>query len=103
MIFFNVPEARKQLLDNGTVYTLRREQTRVGATYAVTGTTVNNSLLCKVEVTRILKVESPSDLQSYLSKSGFSDVNTWLSKASSSSKTLYKVVKIAWLNEAVVA
>lgn len=93
MIFFNVLEARKQLMDKGVVFTLRREHTQTGLTYAVTGSTTHNTLLCHVEVSRILKVESVHDLCSYLDKSGFDDVDTWLSKASPRARTLYKVVR----------
>lgn len=93
MIFFNVAAARKQLLSNGVVYTLRREGTLTGITYAVAGTAVDNSLLCKVEVTRIAKVEDVRDLCPYLGESGFSDIDTWLSRASPRARTLYRVVK----------
>lgn len=94
MIFFNVAEARGQLLDSGVVYTLRREGTRTGVTYAVMGTYADDKLLCRVEVTRITRIEDMRDLHPYLGKSGFNDVSVWLSKASPSARTLYKVVRV---------
>lgn len=95
MIFFNILEARKQLLDSGKVYTLRRSHTSTGVTFAVTGSIPDNHILCKVIVTRIMEVSHPDDLQPFLDRSGFNDIDTWLSKASPRARTLYEVVKSA--------
>ncbi len=95
MIFFNVLEARSQLVGKGVVYTLRRSYTRTGRTYAVEGPMSTNRLLCEVVVEHVCEIKQLSDLEPYLSESGFSDIGVWLSKAAPSARTLYKVVKIA--------
>ena len=93
MIFFNVPEARKQLLEKGLVYTLRSASRSTGVTMAVTGDYSKYTLLCRVRVGKLITVRHPDDLYPYLNHSGFEDVDTWLSKAGPSARTLYGVEK----------
>ena len=97
MIFFNVPEARKELTSKGLVYTLRSSFRGTGETDAVVGSMSSykrlgsNKRLSRVIVNRIKKINHPDDLYPYLHHSGFSTVDTWLAKASPSARTLYKV------------
>jgi len=93
MIFFNVPEARNQLIEKGLVYTLRSSTRSVGRTRAVTGSYAKNTPLCEVAISRMITVRHPEDLYPYLHHSGFNDIDTWLSKATPSARTLYKVEK----------
>lgn len=91
MIFFNVPEARRELLDKGLVYTLRSSFRAVGETKAVTGSYHKHEPLCDVEVSRVTTVSHPSDLYPYLHHSGFTNVDDWLQAAKLSARTLYRV------------
>lgn len=93
MIFFNVSEAREQLMTKGLVYTLRATSRTVGRTKAVTGGHYNNTPLCTVEVEKVMVVVSPEELHPYVEQSGFKSVEEWISKAGSSARHLYKVVK----------
>ena len=97
MIFFNVPEARNQLMEKGLVYTLRSSFRSVGRTRAVTGSYSKNTYLCDVAVSRMITVRHPDDLHPYLHRSGFDDVDNWLSKATPSARTLYKVERLTYL------
>jgi len=94
MIFFNVPEAREQLANRGLVYTLRSSFRSIGNTRAVTGSYSKHDTLCEVSVQRIETIKHPDDLYPYLHHSGFDDVDTWLSKATPSARTLYKVERL---------
>ena len=91
MIFFNVPEAREELMSKGLVYTLRSLFRSIGETDAVVGSMSSNRKLGRVVVSRIKRINHPDDLYPYLHHSGFSTVDTWLKKASPSARTLYKV------------
>jgi len=91
MIFFNVPEAKNQLMEKGLVYTLRSSTRGTGKTRAVEGNYSKHSTLCMVDISRMITVRHPDDLYPYLHHSGFEDVDTWWSKATISSRTLYKV------------
>lgn len=93
MIFFNVPEAREELLSKGLVYTLRSEVRKTGLTDAVVGDMYRNEHLCRVKVERVMEVNHPDDLYPYLQHSGFNNTDAWLSRAAQSARTLYRVVK----------
>ena len=58
------------------------------------GTMRQNFLICPVEITRVIMVNQPSDLDPYLQHSGFNNVDTWLSMAAPSARTVYKVIRI---------
>ena len=94
MIFFNVPEARNQLMMIGLVHTLRSTTRSTGVTNAVSGNYSKHTFLCKVKVERLVTVKHPDDLQPYLHYSGFKDVDTWWSKATTSARTVYRVEKL---------
>ena len=94
MIFFNVPKAKKQLVEKGLVYTLRSSFRAVGRTRAVEGSYSKHTTLCMVDVSRTKTVGYPSDLYPYLHYSGFKDVNIWWSKATPTARTLYKVERV---------
>ena len=91
MIFFNIPEARNQLIEKGLVYTLRSSFRSTGKTRAVTGSYSKHDTLCDVSIERVKTIRHPDDLYPYLHHSGFKDVDTWLSKAAPSARTLYRV------------
>lgn len=91
VIFFNVPEARDELVTKGLVYTLRSSFRSVGETDAVVGNMSNNTKLGRVTVSRVRRIIHSDDLLPYLHHSGFLDVDTWLSKASPTARTLYRV------------
>jgi len=94
MIFFNVPEARDQLMEKGIVYTLRSSTRAVGRTRAVTGGYYEHSLLCLVDVQKVGPISHPDDLYPYVDQSGFKNVDIWMSKATTSARTLYRVTKL---------
>lgn len=89
VIYFNVTQARNQLMDKGFVYTLRTEHRATGQTVAMW----RSMPLCFV---RVLKVEAkvPEDLGDFLPHSGFKSVEEWLKMASMNARTLYWVTRI---------
>lgn len=84
MIFFNVKEARTQLLRDGVVYTLRPKLRRSGRDLAVYGSYFKNERLGSVMVSFKRKIESPDELTEYLPWSGFAKMEDWLAKAKGS-------------------
>jgi len=91
MIFFNIPEARNQLMEKGLVYTLRSASRAEGKTRAVEGSYSKHTTLCLVYIERLVTVKHPDDLYPYLGHSGFKDVDTWWGEATPSARTLYRV------------
>lgn len=93
VIFFNVPEARTQLLDKGLVYTLRpRKRKQEGETTAVQGSYFSRKTVCKVNVGFVEKISFAGDLTFYVKQSGFKTIIDW-QKATKDAKFLYKVTK----------
>ena len=78
-------------MKEGSVYTLRSSFRSIGFTQAVTGSYLKHTFLCKVNVERLTTVKHPHDLCPYLGYSGFKDVDTWWSKATPISRTVYRV------------
>lgn len=95
MIFFNIAEARKELLDKGLVYTLRSEFRGIGRTEAVMGSYGDHEKLCKVRVSRVMwAIRGAFDLVPFVNESGFSTTEDWIRAASNTARTLYKVERI---------
>jgi len=94
MIFFNVPQAKRHLLEEGLVYTLRSKTRATGKTMAVTGSYQKNLHLCSVYVERVLDIRGAFDLIPYVKWSGFRTSEEWIKAASNYARTLYMVVKI---------
>jgi len=88
MIYFNIAQARKQLMDNGFVYTLRAKHRYCGHTVAMW----HSRPLCFV---RILPVTAkvPDGLEQYLLFSGFDSVENWIKAASMNAKSLFLVAR----------
>ena len=103
MIFFNVPQAKKQLIEFGLVYTLRSGHRGTGRTFAVSGTPPQGEeYLGLVYVTRVTEDVTAynsggydSVLFRYLEHSGFDSIQEWLAAASPSARTLYRVEKVS--------
>ena len=91
MMFFNVPEARGQLLREGIVYTLRPKLRREGKDLAVYGSYFKNEKLGYVAVKYVGEI---NDLAPYLPASGFVSLKDWLA-AAKGSRFLYEVKTIA--------
>lgn len=80
-IFFNVKEAREQLEKHGTVYTIRHKRS-TGLTTARSGGFYKFNWERKVKITQILQLNKEAiavQLCEYVSNSGFSTVQEWLS------------------------
>lgn len=95
MIFFNVPQAKKQLVEFGLVYTLRSSFRGTGKTTAVSGPYPGGEFLGFVNVVWVREIIHPDDLYPYVHHSGFSSVDDWLVAATPSSQTLYRVEKVS--------
>ena len=93
VIFFNVEEARKHLLEKGYVYTLRRKR-RTGRDTARSGSYYRFEDLGEVEVEFVKKISAPEELKPYVHASGFKTVEEWLKHAEEGADHLYKVTLI---------
>ena len=93
MIFFNVKQARDQLINSMKVYTLRSEFRATGKTLAVVGSYAKHKPIYEVNVGRVRNITVPEDLLPYLDYSGFDSVEEWLDEASGGARTLYLVTK----------
>jgi hypothetical protein len=98
-IYFNVPDVREFLLDNGVVFTLRKPRSE-GETYAVVGSYCKHKTIAivrvKLEKTDIHYAE---DLGPYFSQSGLvgCSVYDWFElakKMSGETLNLYKVTLV---------
>jgi len=90
MIFFNVSEARQQLLSRGIVYTLRPRMRRVGTDLAVYGSYFEQKRIGNVSVSFIKQVNHIDELREYLFASGFKTSEDWW-KAAKGSRFLFRV------------
>jgi|GEM_PF-1742365 hypothetical protein len=90
-IFFNVPEARDQLLNSGQVYTIRRKRKSVGETMAREGNIFQFKELGKVNIELVKEISGPQDLGEYVSRSGFPTAEAWYAKAAAGADHLYDV------------
>jgi len=93
MIYFNVLQARQQLIYTMRVYTLRSADRSTGVTMAVTGARYNHRNIYPVKVERVTTISKSEDLLPYLEESGFDTVDEWMRYASPGATTLYKVTK----------
>lgn len=93
MIFFNIKQAREQLVNAMKVYTLRSEWRKTGKTLAVVGNMYQNMPIYEVNVKKIMNISLPEDLLPYLDYSGFDSVYEWFEAAAPSARTLYEVTK----------
>ena len=87
-IYFNVEQARNQLLNEGKVYTIRYAR-KTGETIARHGSYYKFKILGKVRITEVMWLELDSeyklqgtkvDLQKYVDQSGFKTVDDWLAE-----------------------
>ena len=88
VMWFNVKEAREQLLKDGVVYTLRPKKRREGHEVLM-----YNGFGKKgdIEVLFIGKIDTDTDLEGiFLEMSGFTSVEAWR-KAAGESSFLYRV------------
>lgn len=90
MIFFNVAEARQQLLDAGFVYTLRPKMRRIGRDLAVYGSYYNWQRLGNVTIAYVKEITKVGELQEYVGDSGFATTLDWW-RAAKGSRFLFKV------------
>jgi len=93
MIFFNVKQARDQLINSMKVYTLRSEFRATGKTLAVVGSYAKHKPIYEVNVKRVKNIIIPEDLFPYLDYSGFDNVYEWFEAAAPLARTLYLVTK----------
>lgn len=93
MIFFNVKQAREQLINSMKVYTLRSSFRTTGKTLAVTGSYKDYKPIYEVNVQRMKDISSPEDLTPFLDYSGFDNVYEWYEAAAKAARTLYRVTK----------
>ena len=93
MIFFNIPEARQQLIGAMKVYTLRSSFRGTGKTIAVKGSYSKHSTIYDVNVKKIKDISEPTELLPYLDYSGFDSAEEWFEAASLTARTLYLVTK----------
>ena len=93
MIFFNVKQARNQLLGAMKVYTLRSSTRGTGKTLAVKGSYYKFTPIYEVKVERIKAITNPEDLTPFLDYSGFDNVYEWFEAAALTARTLYLVTK----------
>jgi len=91
-IFFNVKEAKEQLL-KGEVYTLRRKRKSDGPTTARVGNILKFVSIGKVDVEHVKDIEAcdRENVGEYLDKSGFPTVEAWCSARAAGANSLYKV------------
>lgn len=88
VIWFNVEKARKFLLENGIVYTLRPKLRREGKEPLFYGGFGKKG---EVLVDFVGEVLDDADLKGYVDKSGFETIEEWRAKASES-RYLYRVL-----------
>lgn len=93
MIFFNVKQARDQLVNAMKVYTLRSSSRATGKTLAVVGSYSHYTPLYEVKVERVRNIIVPEDLLPFLDYSGFESAYEWFEAASPTARTLYLVTK----------
>lgn len=91
-IFFNVPEARQQLISQGFVYTLRHKRKRVGKDRAIVGSYFKYQEMGPVWVEFIKEVKDVDELKEYLYGSGFESVEDWR-RVAKDQRFLYKVTE----------
>ncbi len=92
VIFFNINEARDQLLKDKIVYTLRpRLRKSVGSDIALFGNYYTHLIIGRVFVEFVKKISFEGDLSFYVHQSGFKSVRDWVA-AAKGSEFLYKVV-----------
>jgi len=88
-MFFNVQEARNQLLNHGQVYTIRPKLRKTGRDIAVTGSYYHKERLGEIQIEFVMKVDQErykEELQPYLIASGFSDIGSWWDEAKKDEK-----------------
>ena len=91
MIFFNVPEARQQLLDKGFVYTLRPRHRSEGQDIAATGSYYNWKKIADVQIEFIKEIGDIRELEEYVSGSGFDNIYEWKQAAKGDRLFLFRV------------
>ena len=81
-IYFNVSQAREQLLGKGIVYTCRHKKRHINnqVTIARRGTFKKYVELARVNVTYEGSVRNPQKLKPYLKESGFITIKEWVSQ-----------------------
>lgn len=90
-MFFNVPEARQQLISKGFVYTLRPKMRKTGKDTAFYGSFYKKEKIGDIFVDLIKEVKDPEEVKQYVSDSGFKTLEDWL-EAAKGSRFLFKVM-----------
>ncbi len=81
VIYFNVEEPRRHLLDNGSVYTCRRAKRRRGGFMdARHGSFHSFDRLGRVYVDFVMVVRKKGELESFVYNSGFETVDDWVAR-----------------------
>ena len=70
VMFFNVPEVKTFLLENGEVFTLRKMRKRVGNDIAVTGSYFKQIKLARINIELVGRIVDWSELIPYVEGSG---------------------------------
>lgn len=91
VIWFNVDEARKYLLETGFVYTLRPKKRREGIEVLSYDGFGKKGM---VTVKLIKEIKDIKELSGYVDQSGFKTVEEWLKEADKS-RFLYEV-RVLW-------
>jgi len=82
MMFFNVEAVREFLLKNGYVYTIRRNNRRVGKDIAVYGSYSKNTKMGNVDIKLVLEnLTSAEQLKPYINESGLENAEDLLKLA----------------------
>jgi len=89
-MFFNVPEARQQLINKGLVYTLRPKMRRTGKDVAYYGSYYKKEKIGDVTVDFIRQITTPYELKEYVGDSGLEKVEDWW-EAAEGSRFLFRV------------
>lgn len=94
-IFFNVPEAREQLIRQGFVYTLRPRMRKTGWDVAYYGSYYKREKIGDVWVSFVKEIEDMEELKPYFYASGFNQLTDWW-EAAEGSRFLFRVSFKRW-------
>ena len=92
-IYFNIKEAREQLVNHNVVYTLRENKKKEGETQVRKSKDKGLfpfEILGFAKISFVKEITNPYDLKDYIPKSGFRTIDDWLEKAGDS-RFLHKV------------
>ena len=94
-MFFNVPEAREQLIREGHVYTLRPRMRKTGWDVAYYGSYYKKEKIGDVWVVFVKEIKDIEELKPYFHASGFKKLADWW-EAAEGSRFLFRVSFKRW-------